>query len=148
MSQLRFRWPVVVPLVGTITVAVVMLTLAGVFSQAHDLASIAQREKDCVHEATEYSRLPHSVSGNITAIVGHYNDRRHQCLVEIRCESDENGGKSYYDKVVDPKTDEFIASRSRTVGEQGKLDDTVITGAPVPLNDEPGAQSWFDGLMK
>jgi hypothetical protein len=45
-----------------------------------------------------------------------YNERRHQCLVEIISEKDENGGKSYYDEVVDPKTDHFIAARSRTAG--------------------------------
>jgi hypothetical protein len=66
-----------------------------------------------------------------------------------RIEKDENGGKSYYDEVLDPKTDHFIAARSRKAGERGPHDDdTVITGAPVPLNDEVGAQSWFNGLMK
>ena len=148
MSQLRFRWPVVLALVATITVAIVLLALAGLFGQDHDLASVAQRENDCVHEAREYSQLPHLVPGKITAIVGHYNDRLHQCLVEISSEKDENGGKSYYDQIVDPKTDHFIASRSRTVGERRPHDDTVITGAPVPLDDESGAQSWFNGLMK
>jgi hypothetical protein len=92
---------------------------------------------------------PASRAGNITALVGHYNERRRQCLVEISSEKDENGGKSYYDEVVDPKTDHFIAARSRTVGERGPHDDdTVITGAPVPLKDEAGAQSWFNGLIK
>jgi hypothetical protein len=105
--------------------------------------------KDCIHEAKEYSQLPHLVPGNITALVGHYNERRHQCLVEITSEKDENGGKSYYDEVVDPKTDHFIAARSRTGGERGPHDDdTVITGAPVPLKDEAAAQSWFNGLIK
>jgi hypothetical protein len=146
MSQLRFRWPIQLSPVVAITVAVVLLALAGWFGQAHDFASVAPREKDCVHEAKEYSQLPHLVPGNITALVGHYNERRHQCLVEISSEKDENDGKSYYDEVVDPKTDHFIAARSRTVGEPH--DDTVITGAPVPLKDEAGAQSWFNGLMK
>lgn len=63
-------------------------------------------------------------------VVGHYNERRHQCLVQISSERGENGGKSYYDEVVDPKTDHFIAARSRTIGERGPHDDTVITGAP------------------
>jgi hypothetical protein len=50
---------------------------------------------------------------------------------EISSEKDENGGKSDYDEVVDPKTDHFIAARSRTVGERGAHDDDmVITGAP------------------
>jgi hypothetical protein len=148
MSQLRFRWPVLLSPMGAITTAVVLLALAGLFGQAHDLVSVAPREKDCVHEAKEYSQLPHLVSGNITAVVGHYNERRHQCLVEISSEKDENGGKSYYDEVLDPKTDHFIAARSRKVGGRGPHDDdTVITGAPVPLKDEVGAQSWFNGLM-
>jgi hypothetical protein len=134
---------------GAMTTAVVLLALAGLFGQAHDLASVAPREKDCVHEAKEYSQLPHLVPGAITAVVGHYNERRHQCLVEITSEQDENGSKSYYDEVIDPKTDHFIAARSRTVGERGPQEnDTEITGAPVPLKDEAGAQSWFNGLMK
>jgi hypothetical protein len=133
---------------GTITTAVVLLALAGLFGQAHDLASVAPQEKDCVHEAKEYSQLPHLVPGAITAVVGHYSERRHQCLVEIS-EKVENGGKSYYDEILDPKTDHFIAARSRTVGERGSHDDdTVITGAPVPLKDEAGAQSGFNGLIK
>jgi hypothetical protein len=131
MSQLRFRWPILLSLVAAITIAVVLLALAGLFGQAHDLTSVARREKDCVREAKEYSQLPHLVPGNITALVGHYNERRHQCLVEISSEKDENGGKSDYDEVVDPKTDHFIAARSRTVGERGAHDDDmVITGAP------------------
>jgi hypothetical protein len=135
--------------VGAITIAVVLLALAGLFGQVHELASFAPREKDYVLETREYSQLPHLVPGNITALVGHHNERRHQCLVEIISEKDENGGKSYYDEVVDPKTDHFIAARSRTVGERGPHDgDTVITGAPVPLKDEAAAQSCFNGLMK
>jgi hypothetical protein len=149
MSQLRFRWPVLLSLVAAITFAVVLLALASSFGRAHDLASVARQEKDCAHEAKEYGQLPHLVPGNITALVGHYNERRRQCLVEISSEKDENGGKSYYDEVVDPKTDHFIAARSRTVGERGPHDDdTVITGAPVPLKDEAGGQSWFNGLIK
>ena len=148
MSQLRFRWPVLLSPMGAITTAVVLLALAGLFGQAHDLAFVASREKDCVHEAKEYRQLPQLVPGKITALVGHYNERRRQCLVEISSEKDENGGKSYYDEVVDPKSDHFIAARSRTVGGRGPHDETVITGAPVPLNDEVGAQSWFKGLMK
>jgi hypothetical protein len=63
---------------------------------------------------------------------------------EISSEKDENGGKSDYDEVVDPKTDHFIAARSRTVGERGAHDDDMVnTGAPVPLKDEAGAQSWL-----
>ena len=50
-----------------ITTAVVLLALDGLFGHAHDLASVAAREKDCVHEAKEYSQLPHLVPGNITA---------------------------------------------------------------------------------
>lgn len=76
------------------------------------------------------SQLPHLVPGKITALVGHYNERRHECLVEIISERSEKGGKSYYDEVVDPKTDHFIAARSRTVGEPGPHDGTVITGPP------------------
>jgi hypothetical protein len=148
MSQLRFRWQILRSPVGAITIAVVVLALAGFLGRGHDLASFASRERDCVHEATEYRQLPHLVPGKITALVGHYNERRHQCLVEIISERDENGGKSYYDEVVDPKTDHFIAARSRTVGERGPHDGTVITGAPVPLKDEAAAQSWFNGLIK
>jgi len=148
MSQLRFRWPVLLSPMGAITTAVVLLALAGLFGQAHDLASVARQEKDCVHEAKEYRQLPQLVPGKITALVGHYNERRRQCLVEISSEKDENGGKSYYDEVVDPKSDHFIAARSRTVGGRGPHDETVITGAPVPLKDEAGAQSWFNGLIK
>jgi hypothetical protein len=40
------------------------------------------------------------------------------------------------------------SARSRTVGERRPHEDTVITGAPVPLDDESDAQSWFNGLMK
>jgi hypothetical protein len=149
MSQLRFRWPVLLSPMGAITTAVVLLALAGLFGQARDLVSFAPREKDCVHEAKEYSHLPHLVPGAITGVVGHYSERRHQCLVEISSEKDENGGKSYYDEILDPKTDHFIAARSRTVGERGPhKDDTVITGAPVPLKDEAAAQSWFNWLIK
>jgi hypothetical protein len=86
--------------------------------------------------------------GRITAIVPHYNERLHRCLVEISCENSENGRKSLYDEVVDAKTDEEIGSRIRTIEEQGKGDSTVITGAPVRLDDEAGAQNWFNGLMK
>jgi hypothetical protein len=147
MSQLRFRWPILLFPVAAITVATVLL-MAGLFRQVHDLASFASPEKNCVDEAKDYRQLPHLVPGKITALVGHYNKRRHQCLVEIISEKDENGGKSYYDEVVDPKTDHFIASRSRTVSKRGQHDDTVITGAPVPLKDEAAAQSWFSGLIK
>jgi hypothetical protein len=148
MCQLRFRWPILLSSVAAISVAVVLLTLARSFGQLHDLFSFASREKDCVHEAKEYRQLQQLVPGKITALVGHYNERRRQCLVEISSEKDENGGKSYYDEVVDPKSDHFIAARSRTVGGRGPHDETVITGAPVPLKDEAGAQSWFNGLIK
>jgi hypothetical protein len=50
-----------------ITTAVVLLALGGLFGHAHDLASVAPREKDCVHEAKEYTQLPHLVPGNVTA---------------------------------------------------------------------------------
>ena len=61
--------PMAVPLypMEAITTAVVLLALDGLFGHAHDLASVAAREKDCVHEAKEYSQLPHLVPGNITA---------------------------------------------------------------------------------
>jgi hypothetical protein len=55
------------------------------------------------------------VPGNIPALVGRYNDRRHQCR-----KKDENGGKSYYYEVVDPKSDHFIGGRSRTVASEGR----------------------------
>jgi hypothetical protein len=110
MSQLRFRWPILLFPLAAITGAVVLL-MAGWFGQVHDLASFASPEKDCVHEAKDYRQLPHLVPGKITALVGHYNERRHQCQVEIISEKDENGGKSYYDEVVDPKTDHFIAAQ-------------------------------------
>ena len=53
--------------IEAITTAVVLLALDGLFEHAHDLASVAPREKDYVHEAKEYSQLPHLVPGNITA---------------------------------------------------------------------------------
>jgi hypothetical protein len=43
------------------------VSAGGLFGHAHDLASVAPREKDYVHEAKEYSQLPHLVPGNITA---------------------------------------------------------------------------------
>ena len=103
MFQLRFRWPILLFPLAAITVAVVLLMLAGLFGRVHDLASFASPKKDCVDEAKEYRQLPHLVPGKITALVGHYNERRHQCLVEIISEKDENGGKSYYDEVVGPE---------------------------------------------
>jgi hypothetical protein len=36
----------------------------------------------------------------------------------------------------------------RDVGEQGERDNTVISGAPVRLDNKAGAESWFEGLMK
>ncbi len=148
MYQPRFRWPVALSLATVLAVALILLALGGVSGQTHELASVAKREKGCAQAAREYSQVPHHVPGRITAIAGHYNERLHQCLVEIRCERDENGGKSYYDRIVDPKTDRFIAERTRDVGEQGMRDNTIVTGAPVPIDDESGAQSWFEGLMK
>jgi hypothetical protein len=147
MYQLAFRWPLAI-FGAAIATAIVLLALGGLAGRTHDLASIAQRESECAHEAREYSRLPHVVPGKIIATLGHYNERRHQCVVQISCEKDEKGGRSFYDEVVDPKTDHFIASRSRTVGERGMHDNTVITGAPVPIDDETGAQAWFNELIK
>ncbi len=86
--------------------------------------------------------------GRITAIVPHYNENLHRCLVEINCEKPENGQKSFYDQVLDAKTDEEIGSRIRSIEVQGEGSSTVISGAPVRLDDEAGAQNWFNGLMK
>ena len=86
--------------------------------------------------------------GRITAIVPHYNENLHRCLVEISCEKPENGQKSFYDQVLDAKTDEEIGSRIRSIEVQGEGSSTVISGAPVRLDDEAGAQNWFNGLMK
>jgi hypothetical protein len=99
-------------------------------------------------QAKEYRQLNQRVPGKATAIVPRYNEQRHQCFVEISNERTENGGKSLYDEIIDPKADELIASRMRDVGEQGERDNTVISGAPVRLDNKAGAESWFEGLMK
>jgi hypothetical protein len=148
MYQPRSRWFIPLSLAGAIAVSLILFALTGFFSQTRDLASVAKREKECMQEAKEYSHVQRNTPGTVTAIVGHYNERRHQCLVEISCERDENGGKSYYDQIVDPKTDGFIASRLRDVGQRGMFDSTVVMGAPVRIDDKAGAQSWFDGLMR
>jgi hypothetical protein len=103
-----------------------------------DLAAVTQHQRDCTLTAKEYRQLNQRVPAKVTAIVPRYNEQRHQSLVEISSERTENGGKSLYDEIIDPKTDELIASRMRDVGEQGERDNTVISGAPVRLDTRQG----------
>jgi hypothetical protein len=135
-------------LAALVTLAVVAIALLGFTRQTRDLASVTEHENDCAHQAKEYSEVKHIFPGRVTAITPHYNERLHQCLIEVRCESTENGGKSIYEEIVDPETDHFVASRTRDVGEHGREDNTIVTGAPVRLDDEAGAQAWFERLMK
>jgi hypothetical protein len=134
-------------LAAIVAAGLVALALAGLYSQTEDITA-RQQEEDCARKAKEYSAVTHTLPRKVTAIVSHYSEKRHQCLIDISCEKPENGGKSFYDEIVDPETDHFIASRIREIGEQGKRDSTIVTGAPVRLDDEAAAQSWFEALMK
>ena len=148
MFRPQFRWSVTLSLAAIFAVALVTLAFAGLHSQTRDVAALSQHQKDCAHKTKEYSAATDALCGKVIAIVPHYSEPRHKCVVEISCEKAENGGKSLYDEIVDPETDHFIASRTREIGEQGRPDSTIVSGAPVRLDDEAGAQSWFEALMK
>jgi hypothetical protein len=135
-------------LAAIVAVALIISALAGLKSQTGEVAALSQHQKDCAHKGKEYGAVTHALPGKVVAIVPHYSESRHQCVIEVSCEKAENGGKSLYDEIVDPETDHFIASRTREIGEQGKPDSTIVSGAPVRLDDEAGAQSWFEALMK
>jgi hypothetical protein len=148
MFRPQFRGSVTLSLAAIFAVALVTLALAGLDSQTRDVAALSQHQKDCTHKAKEYSAATDTLPGKVIAIVPHYSESRHLCVIEVSCEKAENGGKSLYDEIDDPETDHFIASRTREIGEQGKPDSTIVSGAPVRLDDEAGAQSWFEALMK
>jgi hypothetical protein len=148
MFRLQLGWPVPLCLAAIVAVALVTLAFTGLGSRTRNVAALSQHQKDCAHKAEEYSAATDTLPGKVIAIVPHYSESGHKCVVEISCEKAENGGKSLYDEIVDPETDHFIASRTREIGEQGKPDSTIISGAPVRLDDEAGAQSWFEALMK
>jgi hypothetical protein len=148
MVRPRFRLPVILAPVAVIVLAASMIVFTATSKQTSELAQLAERQKDCAKQVKEYSHIMHSVEGRITAIIPHYNEARHQCLAEISSERPENGGKAVYDQIVDPKRDTLIGFRLRTVGERGMRDNTIVSGAPVRLEDKSGAESWFDGLMR
>ena len=148
MYRPRFRLPVAAYLAVVVTSVVVAIALQGFSGQTRDLASVTQHQSDCAHQAKEYSEVKRTFPGRVTAMTPHYNEQLHQCFIEVRCETAENGGKSIYEEVIDPETDHFVASRTRDVGEHGRRDPTIVTGAPVRLDDEAGAQAWFERLMK
>jgi hypothetical protein len=148
MYRPRFRWSVAASLMAIVALSLTVMALLGFSSQTHELSVAAQHQRDCALKSKDYSRLSQRVPGSVTAIVPHYNEQRHQCLVEIRSERTENGGKSLYDEIIDAENDHFIASRMQDIDKSGRPGDTVISGAPVRLDDKAGAESWFKGLLK
>lgn len=146
-----FRWKLAVyPAVAAPVLLAVVWALMDFSSQTQTMSSVARKERDCAHQVNEYSQSisMHHWSGKVTGVVPHYNKQRRQCLVQIRREKPENGGKSIYEEIVDPNSDEQIGLRIRTSGEQGMRDSEVVSGAPVRADDIAGAKSWFESLMK
>ena len=76
----------------------------------------------------------------------HYNMRRHQCLVEIISGRPENAAEATSEQIFDPSDGSFIASRDSIAGVRTAR--AIVTGAPVPVQNEATAQAWFNDLMR
>jgi hypothetical protein len=102
---------------------------------------------ECSEQASDFRSEASRLASGATAVTytSHFNQQRHECLVEITSNRSEDG--SVYDQIFDPKDETFIASRTRPARVRSSPDEEIVMGAPVPVQQESVARTWFNDLM-
>jgi hypothetical protein len=126
---------------------VLLVSLAIFWARSEKAGNASGAVSSCERDGSDACHERLSSNKKITGCVAHYNQQRKECLVQTISKEQTDGGTSELDEVLDAKTDSFVASRIANSHVRGMRDNTVISGAPVALNNEQGAKTWFDNLM-
>jgi hypothetical protein len=129
------------------TAFVLLVSLAIFWARSEKAGNASGAVSSCERDGSDACHERLSSNKKITGCVAHYNQQRKECLVQTISKEQTDGGTSELDEVLDAKTDSFVASRIANSHVRGMRDNAVISGAPVALNNEQGAKTWFDNLM-
>jgi hypothetical protein len=105
-------------------------------------------DQQCGEDASAFkSEADNLAAGSkVVGYTSHYNQQRHQCLVEISDSRPENGAMASKEQIFDPSDGTFVASCDRLSAGRGSS--VTVLGAPVPLHEESAALAWFTDLMR
>jgi hypothetical protein len=129
------------------TAFLLLASLALFWARSEEAGNVSSAVSNCERDGSDACHERSSSNNKITGCVAHYNQQRKECLVQTISKEQTDGGISELDEVLDAKTDSFVASRIANSHVSGMRDNSVISGAPVALNNEQGAETWFDHLM-